>query len=76
MKRLSKIVGTLACCLGLHHWRHIRVTHYNSWSGVICGRCGKSGSTFERVYGKFSDVKRSPSDFCRVAGGDKPMSYD
>jgi hypothetical protein len=72
----SEIVGLLACKIGKHKWRRIRVTHYNRWSGDICERCGLSRSTFQRLYGQFDDVKRSPDDFVRVAGGNKPMPYD
>ena len=33
------LVGLLArmfCKLGIHKIRHIRVTHYNAWSGDVC----------------------------------------
>ena len=70
------LVGLLArmlCKLGIHKIRRIRVTHYNSWSGDECERCGASRSTFERVFGRPLDPKekRDLDKFYRVAGGNK-----
>lgn len=75
------LVGLLArmlCKLGIHKIRHIRVTHYNAWSGDVCERCGASRSTFEGVFGRPLDPKnkRDLDKFYRVAGGNKLRDHE
>ena len=70
----TKLKAT-GCAAGIHQWRSIRRTHYNSWSGKICELCGQSQSTIERIAGAMGG-KMDVNDFVRVAGGNKPMDYD
>jgi hypothetical protein len=69
-----KIIARLLCKLGVHKFRHIRATHYNSWHGYICERCGASQGTLESIldWPLNPKNKRDLDKFYRVAGGNKP----
>ena len=41
MKRLLKLAGAIACCIGLHKWQRMdeRVSPYCCHKRIVCQRC-------------------------------------